>query len=272
MILVLVLVKVIAILYFLLDITNCQSSIILNQITKIYPKNYIFFTKSIRVLNNINLILNQSISLFLGVSGSGKSTLGQVIINKIPITKGYIQYQYIDNNNSNSNSNSNIIPNSCYMDIFYSSTYDSNQPIMKILQSCYIPKQLDNIIQILERYIDIYQTPNQCLLSQRRIFEIGLSILLCYKSKQQYETSPLLIIDELMDKDYITTHHIIHKVLLDFIITYNLQVIFITHSKKLWNEYQKDSITVILDNGNIISSLPSHRVTLPYKLLQNMID
>ena len=169
-------------------------------------------------------------------------------------------------------SNSSII--GAYLDHLFCQTYDQNLTIEQLFRRLY--SKYSKEFEVNSSYNDlmaIVQLPlnekiSNLLESQRKILELFYAIL--QSEMNQLNTSIIksyiVILDEYLDKDVASVRSNFYRIIkmLSNHPKFQLQVIIITHSKAVFNNYC-DRVIVLLDGNKYFEGNPKS-ATLPNQL------
>lgn len=253
--------------------TNLSKKFVKNSIkgkgwgTNIFDKKDASFFYA---LNKINITLDSTnIYNFIGPSGSGKTTLAKCLIGQELYDDGDI---IVDNGY-------HII--GAYINHLFCQTYDQNLTINQLFRLLYgkYSSEYEEMSSYKE-IMDLIQLPinekvSNLLESQKKLFELIYAILQaeinaiinknCI-SKYSY----IVVLDEYLDKDVASVRSNFYRIikLLSNHPKFQLQVIIITHSKAVFNNFC-DRV-IVLKEGRLYFEGNPKKAILPNQL--QMID
>jgi peptide/nickel transport system ATP-binding protein len=220
-------------------------------------------------LESISASFNEQINTFIGSSGSGKSTLAKCLVGMQPISSGKIVFHP---------SSAKVV--FAYLDPLFYLSYDEDKLVREILaielasfQQRYPSADLaQTILSLLEQpqsnLLDM--KPRAMLTTQRKSFEIILSLLRCQQCSSHPQASStfseqslraILVLDEYLDKEMTSVHVKIKAFLQSLLTSIDLQVFIVTHAKAVWQTYSDH--TIVLHHGRVYDQGTIDRVQLP---------
>lgn len=238
------------IIYLLsLSISLANKIIGVKNVYKSFPvTNKLLFSidngKTKYVLKNINLELG-TITTFIGPSKSGKSTLAKCIIGMEPVDQGELVLNTPDTTKVITTEISNKLLKSCgYLDHLYSLTYDSDRTVGEIITKYRSNTQLtDSIINIIN--IPLNEKINNLLESQKILFELMLVLIkIINTNSNNDEYSPIIVMDEYLDKVIPSVRSKFYKTLQALIANIPMKIIIITHSKSVLQEITEKIVVI----------------------------
>ena len=222
---------------------------------------------SFYALNRINVTLeNTNVIAFIGPSGAGKSTLAKCLIGRELYDDGNI---IIDNDYD-------VI--GAYLDHLFCQTYDQNLTINQLFQFLYnkYSKEVEEMssyrdIMDLIKTLPMNEKVSSLLESQKKIFELIYAILQAEintiaTNKCISKFSYIVVLDEYLDKDATSVRSNIYRTmkLLSHHPKLQLQVIIITHSKAVFNNFC-DKV-IVLKEGRLYFEGNPKKAFLPNQL------
>ena len=221
-------------------------------------------------LKDLSAEFNGGITSFIGASSSGKSTLLKLIVNNnedIIKSSSYMKksgkFNYVNETHECLYSRQYIGP------LFYLHVdYDNSKSCNALFLKHGSPRNEQMLQKVLQLGgLPINSKVSSLLESERRIFEISLAM-----SRLLGEgPSPVLVLDEYLDKDVLEVKKKIGKFLRSMCADpeINLQVFIATHSESVMRECS--DWTIVLNRGRLFHQGPPQSVRKPLQLATSML-
>ena len=222
---------------------------------------------SVQAIHPLSLNLTSPFLTLVGASGSGKSTLAKVMAGIELPSSGSIQRNPADDD---------IEPSAAYLDQHFYLTYNTLHTSKELLASVHEPIDTANplytpsLLKALQLFAVPDDEPAQRLLtSQRRVLEISLALYRLPPSP----LTPLLVLDEYLDKDLSSSIRIVKLFLGSLVNDIGLQVVVVTHARVVLEMFNEDVLA--MNKGRLFSrgsfgdkdKTFSSRVSLPSQLI-----
>lgn len=230
-------------------------------LSKVYPSQRFFSrwglgSANLTALDRVSLNLTSPIVTLLGASGSGKSTLAKVLAGREQPSSGRILLSHA--------SASDRRECCAYIDQHFYMSYDANALSHSLLGALLNDKEADQTSAMRRAAQTLPNIKASSLLtSQRRAFDVLLSLS---RIPSDLAESPLIVLDEYLDKDARCTLQLTKAFLAHLCSSIALQVLIVTHSRSVLEVFSDHA--VVLSKGGVHSSSTSGlaRLSFPSQL------
>jgi ABC-type multidrug transport system ATPase subunit len=223
--------------------TKITNGIVLEGVSKTFQGRSLFGNYENAAIKGVSADISDPLVAFIGPSKAGKSTLAKCIADRSYISSGQIHYPTV--------SNTAVV---AYLDHLYSMKYDRTQKCDSLIQPLATIGNPE-CIRIKECILECIgselknQRVQDVLESQRALFEVTH----CLLSIPDLQSSPVLILDEYLDKmaSSVRKRFLANLQRLAEQNDVHLQTIVITHSRKTLEDC--DCTTYLFQKGRLFN-------------------